>query len=317
MHSLKEKIKKRQDELGLTAKRSLGQNFLVSETTVQKIVDAARRIGSERIVEIGPGLGSLTDEIVKLDRPTKLIEFDSKIAQYWTVFFGEKKNVSVVECDALKFDWEALDDKKKTILVSNLPYQISSRLVIDRTLDSELLSGMILMFQKEVAQKINAKLGTSDSGFISVFIQSFWNISNLLEAGPRDFFPSPKVASRVLVFQPKNSILPVGYDREVKGKKSSSHMAASSAANNFMADFNAIDKRFKVNEFDRQKYFSLLKASFSSPRKLLISNLKNVLKIEREVLEKLFNDLNLELNSRAEELEIRDFLLLSLKLGYC
>jgi len=130
----------------------------------------------------------------------KVIELDSKLADYWR---GQK--LEVIEADALRIDWKNVVQARPCALVSNLPYQISSSLVIDRSLDAEPLDFMILMFQKEVAQKINAGLDHSTYGMLSVMSQTFWHIETLLEASPRDFLPAPKVASRVLVFKKKKT----------------------------------------------------------------------------------------------------------------
>lgn len=196
MSRASEKVRLRLQELQIEAKKSLGQNFLVSDHVIQKIIAAATDIPSQKLIEIGPGLGALTDDLLALNRPTTLIEFDSTIAAYWKSRLSN--NQQLVEADALRLDWSQLIESE-TLLVSNLPYQISSSLVIDRSVDDIPLKAMVLMFQKEVAQKIMAK--GSDFGLLSAVAQSFWKIETLLEAGPSDFNPPPKIASRVLVFK--------------------------------------------------------------------------------------------------------------------
>ena len=104
--------------------------------------------------------------------------------------------------DALKFSWSDLESVP-TCLVSNLPYQISSSLVIEVSTVADSVEEMILMFQKEVAQKIKSQPGDKDYGILSVIAQSFWDVEKICDAAPACFYPAPKVASRVLDFRRK------------------------------------------------------------------------------------------------------------------
>lgn len=177
-------------------KKSLGQNFLISDVVIDRIIEKAKSFEPRKLVEIGPGPGSLTFFLKDLRAEFQLIELDHLWAEHWRA-----QGLQVVEADALRLDWAKISNSD-TLLVSNLPYQISSSLVIDRCLDSQLLSGMVLMFQKEVAQKIRGEVGGDHYGFLSVMAQNFWKIEFVTEAGPRDFLPPPRVASRVLCFTP-------------------------------------------------------------------------------------------------------------------
>lgn len=183
------------ESLGLSPKKSLGQNFLVSKLAIEKIVTAVRAHGPQTLFEVGPGLGSLTDGLTALTCPLTLLELDRSFAEYW-----RQKNFNVIEGDALKWDWNRVEKPDQTVLVSNLPYQISSSIVIDRSIQEKPLKGMVLMFQKEVAERIVAKPRSEAYGLLSVIAQNFWTIQFVLEAGPKDFYPPPRVASRVLSF---------------------------------------------------------------------------------------------------------------------
>lgn len=198
----RERLKSRLVELQIEPKRSLGQNFLVSDSAIERIVAAAFVFQPRIILEIGPGLGALTDPLRIAAPEYVALELDRVFAEYWRL-----QGVNVIEGDALHFDWQRLPFEGPVLLVSNLPYQISSRLVIDRSQDPQPLAGMVLMFQKEVAQRMRAGIGVSEYGFLSVVAQTFWDVSFLLECGPRDFYPPPKVASRVLVFNPRQSVI--------------------------------------------------------------------------------------------------------------
>ena len=116
-------------------------------------------------------------------------------------FWREQGN-EVIEADALQMEWKFSPEH---LLVSNLPYQISSSLVIERSLDKVPLKAMILMFQKEVAQRIRAVAQTEHYGMLSVIAQEFWTVSVVCDAGSREFKPAPKVSSRVLKFLPRIS----------------------------------------------------------------------------------------------------------------
>lgn len=194
MFQLKELLARLQ-ELGIQPKKSLGQNFLVNTETVERIVDRVIRMESAALIEIGPGLGALTESLCKLKLPYRLIELDSKFSQIW-----RDKGMEVIEADALKIDWSELKIAPKTALVSNLPYQISASLVIDRSLGPDELTDMVLMFQKEVGQRIQARVSTEDYGLLSVMAQVCWRVEKVLDAGPKDFYPPPQVGSRVLAF---------------------------------------------------------------------------------------------------------------------
>ena len=122
-------LKARLQELEISPKRSLGQNFLIGDHVIEKIIAEVRATHSKHIIEVGPGLGALTEELVKLDLPIQLIELDRAFSQFW-----RDKGLELIEGDALKIDWSQWSLPDKTVLVSNLPYQIGASLVIERSL---------------------------------------------------------------------------------------------------------------------------------------------------------------------------------------
>lgn len=189
--------------LGIEPKRSLGQNFLVSDSVVDRIIAASDPSSFTQTVEIGPGLGALTDHLIKQSQNLQLIELDKTFAQFW-----REQKITVHESDALKFSWDQFNwEEGKHLLVSNLPYQISSRLLVDLSLRELSFERMVLMFQKEVAQRIMAQPSTGSYGLLSVVAQLFWQVSFLLEAGAVDFTPKPNVASRVLIFKRRKQMM--------------------------------------------------------------------------------------------------------------
>ncbi len=272
---IKAKLLARLDELGAAGpKRSLGQNFLVSEIVIERIVNAVQRYLEDQIIEIGPGLGSLTDELIGLGKSLSLIELDQKFAQYWRTRAeeGSQSKIEVIEADALRINWAPISGMQKNILVSNLPYQISSSLLIDRSLQPHLIATMILMFQKEVAQRITAECRSKDYGLLTVIAQNFWRIDLLCECAPRDYYPPPNVASRVLIFKIRKD----GLDIE-----------------------------------KREDFLKFVKAGFSHRRKLLFKNLMGQYLSSRNLPEELllaaFEKTKISFKARAEELSPDEF----------
>lgn len=201
MSTARERLQQVQEALGIAAKKSLGQNFLVSDVVIERIINKAKEFKPETLIEVGPGPGALTYFLRQMPASFQVIELDSVLAQYW-----RDQGLDVIEADALQLDWEQFYGKSgKKVLVSNLPYQISSSIVIDRSMDEDGLDHMVLMFQKEVAQRIAAKAQSDAYGLLTVIAQTFWKTETVTEAGPRDFNPPPKVASRVLAFTKKPS----------------------------------------------------------------------------------------------------------------
>lgn len=195
MSASRERLEKTLEELGILAKKSLGQNFLVSDLVIERIINQVREFQPEELIEVGPGPGALTYFLRQMNVPLRLIELDRVMAAYW-----REQGFSVLEEDALKLDWSQFYSDKKLVFVSNLPYQISSSIVIERSLEDKGVEHMVLMFQKEVAQRIRALAKTEHYGLLSVIAQTFWKTEMVTEAGPRDFSPPPRVASRVLDF---------------------------------------------------------------------------------------------------------------------
>ena len=192
----KEEILAKLQTMGIAPKRSLGQNFLVADHVIEKILFAAKQFAKSAIIEVGPGLGALTEGLIALEKPFSVIELDREFSNYW-----RERGVKITEGDALQVDWHKLELPPETLLVSNLPYQISSSIVIDRSVDPAGVGSMVLMFQKEVAQRLVAKAKTKDYGLLTVIAQTFWDVRFLTEEGPGCFYPPPNVASRVLMFK--------------------------------------------------------------------------------------------------------------------
>ncbi len=189
-------LKARLQEMRITPKKAFGQNFLVNPHVIKKIIEAVRVHEFKDLIEIGPGLGALTEPLLTAGLCPRLIELDSDLVEHW-----RGRELEVIDADALKLDWESLKLREPSLLVSNLPYQISTSLVIDRCFGPRPLKHMILMFQKEVAQRLMAEPRSKEYGLLSVMAQLHFSMRRVADASPGDFFPPPKIASRVLYFE--------------------------------------------------------------------------------------------------------------------
>jgi len=180
----------------IPAKKSLGQNFLVDENAAWKIIDAADIKPDDTVVEIGPGHGVLTEKLAERAGRVIAIELDGRLYESLRREFAEKQNVEVVLADALKYDYEAIGAGVK--VVANLPYYIStpilSRLIKART----NIRLMVLMLQKEVAERITAQPGGKDYGYLSVMVQLYTEPRAMFDVSRESFKPVPKVDSSVV-----------------------------------------------------------------------------------------------------------------------
>ncbi|HEY8271562.1 MAG TPA: 16S rRNA (adenine(1518)-N(6)/adenine(1519)-N(6))-dimethyltransferase RsmA [Pseudobdellovibrionaceae bacterium] len=278
MSTARERLQEVQEALGIAAKRSLGQNFLVSDLVIEKIIKKAQDFRPAVLIEVGPGPGALTYFLRKMECDFLVIELDRVLSQYW-----RDQGLNVVEGDALQMDWRTFYQKPgKKVLVSNLPYQISSSIVVERCLDcssaQEGLDHMVLMFQKEVAQRIAAKAKSENYGFLTVMAQTFWKTETVTEAGPRDFSPPPRVASRVLAFSRRLS--------SVQNPKA---------------------------------YLTFVKSAFAQRRKLLKKNISSLCSqkgIAEEQLVSWITEMGFTETARAEELTPEQFVTLYKKFGF-
>jgi len=194
-------LKARLEAMGLHPKKAFGQNFLVNPQVIGKIIRAVQDTPHTDLMEIGPGLGALTEPLLKAGLKPRLIELDEDLVRHW-----RDQGYEVLFEDALRVNWNSLGLRSGSMLVSNLPYQISSSLVIDRCAGPEELQHMVLMFQKEVAQRLMAEPRTKEYGLLSVMAQLHFKMRKVSDCAPGDFFPPPKVASRVLAFERINGV---------------------------------------------------------------------------------------------------------------
>jgi len=185
-------------------KKSLGQNFLIDNNILNKIINLAG-INNNDVIEIGPGTGNLTKKIIEQNpKNLILIEKDYKLTNNLKNDLKKYKNCKIFNEDILKFDLEN-KIKKNSIIIGNLPYNISSQILVKLIKFQKWLPKyrkLILMFQKEVAEKILGKYNTPHYGRLSILTAARLKITDCFNVSPNSFYPVPKVKSTVLVFEP-------------------------------------------------------------------------------------------------------------------
>jgi 16S rRNA (adenine1518-N6/adenine1519-N6)-dimethyltransferase len=195
---------------GIRASKSLGQNFLNDSNIVQKIVRTSYPLKGELVLEIGPGLGVLTRDILK-EPIQKLfsVEYDQRCVKYLqdNLLPNELERLEIINQDALKLDEKSLIGKdQKLIIISNLPYNISTILLLKWLEEANLFKKLVLMFQKEVAERICSPPNNKQYGILSVLTQ-FLCITKLEIEVPRSaFFPEPNIDSAVISIIPKKNL---------------------------------------------------------------------------------------------------------------
>jgi len=181
-------------------RRSLGQNFLVDGNVARKIVDCLKPTVGEHLVEIGPGKGMLTRELLRRGGRPLVLEKDLWLAQELKTTWPE---LAVVAIDALRFDWPRLASDPGLKIIGNLPYNIASPLIWRLVESLPQARGMVFTVQREVADRLVARAGTRIYGGLSVWVQSFAEVRRELLLSPHVFRPRPRVDSAVVGLQPK------------------------------------------------------------------------------------------------------------------
>jgi 16S rRNA (adenine1518-N6/adenine1519-N6)-dimethyltransferase len=181
-------------------KKRFGQNFLRDPRIVERILAAAGLLETDRVLEIGPGLGVLTDPMLSQARQVVVIEVDLDLAE--KLRDRSDARLLVQEGDALRLRWDLLLTEPPYKLVANLPYNISSQILFKILDHRPLFSRLVLMFQKEVGDRLCAAPGSRDYGILSVLCQIWFDIRRVAVVPPGAFYPPPKVHSAVLAFEP-------------------------------------------------------------------------------------------------------------------
>jgi 16S rRNA (adenine1518-N6/adenine1519-N6)-dimethyltransferase len=256
---------------GVRPAKSRGQNFLTSAGVADRIVNAAQLSETDSVVEIGPGLGILTEKIVaRPHRSLTLVELDSRLAVRLRERFAD---VRVINADFLAIDFAALLDDSAVKIIGNLPFNVAAAILRKLCDNSRMISRMVLMFQREVALRIRATPGDDAYGALSVFTALYWKIDLHFTVAAGSFHPRPKVDAEVLAFTP---------------------LATSSFA-----------------DVDEQDVLETVRASFSAPRKTIRNALGHALGIDSAQTVLALERAAIDPGTRAEKLGVPDFLRLA------
>lgn len=255
--------------------KSLGQNFLVDQNILRKIADTAGLTGEELVIEIGPGLGALTQLLIQRAAQVIGVELDQRLIPILERQFKERTNFQLVQGDALKLDFRQLVGQfpqlKKVKLVANLPYYISTPLIVKLLTEGVNWDGIVIMVQKEVAERLAAAPGGKDYGQLSVLVQYYAQTELAFTVPPTVFNPRPKIDSAVV------RILPWDVP--------------------------------PVKVIDEKLFFQVVKSAFSQRRKNLRNNLASLeqFKGNKAAVEQLLCGLDIDFSRRGETLSLEEF----------
>ena len=233
--------------MSLKPKKSLGQNFLFDKNIIGKIINASKISSKDEILEIGPGTGNLTKFIIS-QKPKKIyvIEKDEHLANTLANQFSKK--INIINEDIIKIPHNFYKGKK-FIILGNLPYNISTKILSDWCLNKNLnVSNMILMFQKEVAERILANVNSKEYSRITILSKWKFDIKKVTDVKPNSFFPKPKIHSTVLEFIPKKKFHKI---KDPKNLEKITKIFFSQRRKMIKKPINILFKNFK---FDYKKF---------------------------------------------------------------
>ena len=261
----------------IQANKSLGQNFLIDDCVIEKIIEASNIEKEDLIIEIGPGLGVLTERLLKKSNNVVVIELDKKMIEILQNRFCLNRNLEIINNDFLKVDLEKLIKNKKeqtninkVKIVANLPYYISTPIIM-KLLENRLkISEIIVMVQKEVAQRLGAETGKREAGAITYAVEYYAKATPIIDVPKESFIPSPKVESQVIKLE--------------------------------------VRQNPKIEVEDEKLLFNIIQKSFMQRRKTLSNALiNNRILDSKEEVEKMFKTLEIPSNVRGENLTLEEF----------
>lgn len=248
-------------------KKSLGQNFLVDANISRKMLNSADIKNNDIILEIGPGLGAVTKDLCSKAGTVYALEIDKKLYSVLSDLLREEKNLKLIHADFLKQDLVKISRGKKIKIVGNLPYYISTPIIIKIIENKKYIKEAYVTIQKEVALRLAAKPGTKDYGSITCFLNYHADTKRLFDISKRCFYPQPQVDS---------SFVRIKF----------------------------LDKpRVKVK--DEHLFFALVRASFNQRRKTLLNSLSRV--INKQKIEKILEEAGIDKRRRGETLSLEEF----------
>lgn len=191
---------------GHKARKRFGQNFLHDPGVIEKIIRSISPKPDDAMVEIGPGLGAITEEILALNPRLQVVELDRDLIPVLRTKFFNYPEFRIHEADALNFDFSQLVTDRPLRIVGNLPYNISTPLIFHLLAQSGVVQDMHFMLQKEVVQRMAATPGDNNYGRLGIMTQYFCKVQPLFEVGPGAFRPAPKVDSAIVRLVPHKTL---------------------------------------------------------------------------------------------------------------
>ena len=253
--------------------KSLGQNFLIDDNVIDRILEGARLSETDRIIEVGPGIGTLTREMGKVAENVVAIEIDKTLIPILKETLADLDNVEVVNEDILKVDVQGLINEKlnggPVKLVANLPYYITTPIVMKFLEEDIPVTDIVVMVQKEVADRMNAKPSTKDYGALSVAVQYYCDTEIVAKAPRHMFVPQPNVDSIVIGLHVRD------------------------------------EKKYVVDNEDI--FFKTVKASFGQRRKTLLNSLGGLGFLSKDQIKEALKAANIDEKRRGETLSIEEF----------
>lgn len=258
----------------VSANKSYGQNFLIDEDVVLGICEKANISKDDLIIEIGPGLGTLTARLLEKAGKVIAVELDTKMIHILNDRFSLYDNFKLINDDILKVDLnklisDELGSLKKVKIVANLPYYITTPIIMKLLEEKLNIDSITVMVQKEVAERLCCSPGTGDTGAITYTINYYTKPEIVLDVPKESFIPSPKVDSNVINLQILNNP--------------------------------------SVMVKDEGTLFKVIKFAFMQKRKTLLNSLSNSRMNSKDYFEKMLLDLNIDLKIRPEKLSLDDF----------
>lgn len=248
--------------------KKLGQNFLIKRGIVDEIVKAADLQEGEPVLEIGPGIGTLTQGLAQSGANVTAIELDTRLLEVLDTTLAQYSNVTIVHGDVLKLDVQSIMNNKPFKVVANLPYYITTPIIMS-LLESRLpIERLVVMVQKEVALRMVAKPGTKDYGALSVAVQYYTKPDIVLDVPPKSFLPAPAVTSSVI--------------RCVLRDKP------------------------PVDVVDEKLFFRVVKAGFAQRRKTFANTMKTT-GLSKDRIEELLAKANIDGQRRGETFTLQEF----------
>lgn len=286
--------KKILQEHGFVLKKKFGQNFITNDAVLIEIVNQAQIQPDDRVIEIGPGAGALTAKLAMAAKSVTAIEIDSTLQPVLEETLQDYKNVELIFADILKWDLKKyLEQKYPTEnmkVVANLPYYITTPIIMKLLEEKLPLQSITIMVQKEVADRMQAQPGGKDYGALTLAIAYYAKAEIVMTVPPHIFLPPPKVMSAVIHLQLKQS------------SRQQSKMAALP---------EAVNSNFNLSEKQEKWLFQVIGAAFEQRRKTLLNALANKGIADKEQIRQALGTIDLPENIRGERLSLEDFIQLS------